>query len=715
VGHADSEGGAPAAGTHSGSERQRGTDGFFAKKSAWPLERRFVRQESVDWISPPELLKAAHRSLLSKTFGDYADRRELIGLSAPLIDPDQPPDGIGSDGFFRRESDAEDLAKRSGKGHASSLAEYWIDFVADVGDGFDATYAVAEQLASDVLIPGLIKLPGHYDAGCFTDAPPLPRGRVLVMGGDEVYPVPINDPDKNSYLARTAGPYEAALQYRWGELGESKPVLHLYAIPGNHDWYDGLVAFTKQFCTGQWIGAWKTQQHRSYFAVQLPTKFKWWIWGIDIGFEGPIDRPQLEYFKRAGKALGPDEGVILCTAKPSWIDCPTRDDHGENSDAGEPHDNDKAYTLLRWFMEQAIPKEKLGVRLMLSGDSHFYARYDDATPQDVMSKRLVKIVSGGGGASLSMTHDLPAEIATREPHDTASTTYALNGQSWPSASTSRWRVPFGFIRRVFPLSLATKDRPAWSFSLFMSLLYLVFAYVMRLAASEASRPSLRVRRGLTAGNDIPIPRTGIGDVIRYIGGGGFSEWDRGFHRLWTETSHFARFWFLAIAALIGLLVLARKKGEGLFSWYLLWGLAHMVAHVVAILAVTTTAMVTAAYISADTGYLGIHPRPIVFVVCVVLAGFAVGPAVFVAYLFWASARNRSLSELGAVLSNPDWKNFLRIRVTERGLAVYVLGLQHVPRKRKLSWPNERADVAPTEVEWRLIDHFEIPRTPPHQV
>ncbi|MBD0259532.1 MAG: hypothetical protein ICV83_27750 [Cytophagales bacterium] len=44
----------------------------------------------------------------------------------------------------------------------------------------------------------------------------------------------------------------------------------LFAIPGNHDWYDGLASFVKQFCQGRWVGGWRTTQTRSYFALALP-------------------------------------------------------------------------------------------------------------------------------------------------------------------------------------------------------------------------------------------------------------------------------------------------------------------------------------------------------------------------------------------------------------------------------------------------------------
>jgi hypothetical protein len=47
----------------------------------------------------------------------------------------------------------------------------------------------------------------------------------------------------------------------------------LFALPGNHDWYDGLGAFDNLFCqnrdpllerNGRRIGGWRCVQHRSY-------------------------------------------------------------------------------------------------------------------------------------------------------------------------------------------------------------------------------------------------------------------------------------------------------------------------------------------------------------------------------------------------------------------------------------------------------------------
>jgi hypothetical protein len=49
----------------------------------------------------------------------------------------------------------------------------WVDFVADLGDGFDATFAIASLLSQETLTVGQ-----HFTR----------RGQIVLMGGDEVYP-----------------------------------------------------------------------------------------------------------------------------------------------------------------------------------------------------------------------------------------------------------------------------------------------------------------------------------------------------------------------------------------------------------------------------------------------------------------------------------------------------------------------------------------------
>jgi hypothetical protein len=128
-----------------------------------------------------------------------------------------------------------------------------------------------------------------------------------VMGGDQVYPFA----SREGYKERLVDSYACALPH----TGPPHPVL--FALPGNHDWYDGLVSFTRLFCQGRWIGGWQTVQRRSYFALKLP--HRWWLWGVDVQLESDIDQPQLEYFCKVADEMIEGDRVILAIAEPHWI------------------------------------------------------------------------------------------------------------------------------------------------------------------------------------------------------------------------------------------------------------------------------------------------------------------------------------------------------------------------------------------------------------
>ena len=74
----------------------------------------------------------------------------------------------------------------------------------------------------------------------------------------------------------------------------------MYAIPGNHDWYDGLTGFMRVFGQENWVGGRQTAQRRSYFAIGLPHRH--WLWGIDIQNDAYVDSAQIAYFQRGRHA-----------------------------------------------------------------------------------------------------------------------------------------------------------------------------------------------------------------------------------------------------------------------------------------------------------------------------------------------------------------------------------------------------------------------------
>ena len=407
----------------------------------------FVKQSMVCWLSPKGLAATGMRVALSAVFGSYADKRELQAA----LQQAEPFD-------------------------YSAEPELWIDYISDLGDGFEPTYHMAHLLAQE-------KLDIEAPAGGGAEAVATPAGKILIMGGDQVYPAA----SKEEYENRMIGPYRAALPWSYTDR-------HLYAIPGNHDWYDGLTAFIRVFCQKDWVGGWKTQQPRSYFALQLP--HRWWLWGIDIQFDNYIDEPQLRYFDDiVGAQLQPGDSIILCSAKPSWVACQL--DHPE------------AFVNLDYFARKIIRGRGADVRLYLTGDKHHYAHYE---PTDGEGPHF--ITSGGGGAYLSATHHLPDELElpppiSRDPGKTKpSTRYDLK-KAYPDRSKSN-RIRRGIFDLPF-------ENPGfWGL---IATLYAVFGWLVAAAlrgggVSVAERLQDLTIRGV--GDTVFRSTLGVGALILLV-------------------------------------------------------------------------------------------------------------------------------------------------------------------------------------------------------
>lgn len=311
------------------------------------------------WFQPLLLARMLRRVLISETFGQYADRRLLVAAL------DTAPD----EEHVRR---ARMLVQGEGPGALQPDADgaVWIDYVADLGDGFDSTYAVASLIAQETLT-----VDGHETA----------RGQVLLMGGDEVYP----DASDDNYQTRLIDPYGWAFPDPDPHSPEGPS---LYAIPGNHDWYDGLMAFLSIFTRdgGAHVGGWRTRQRRSYFAVQVAPN--WWVWGIDAQLADRVDQPQADYFAVIARAMAPGSNLILLAPEPGWLYAARR--------AVRPLGviDDVAAIAIRHCKGARIP-------LVLSGDQHHYSRF----VADWGGTQFV--TSGGGGAYLHPTHTLPDRVA----------------------------------------------------------------------------------------------------------------------------------------------------------------------------------------------------------------------------------------------------------------------------------------------------------------
>ncbi|HEV2058828.1 MAG TPA: hypothetical protein VGR11_05685 [Solirubrobacteraceae bacterium] len=526
-----------------------------------------MRRPMVRWFDPHQLLDTAVRVFLSGVFSSYADSRELQAREAAgVVDRSEQP-------------------------------ELWLDYVADLGDGWNSTYTVARLLATDAL-----------ELHCNGETHGTRRGQLLVFGGDAVYPVP----KAGEYENRMLGPYRSALPCVRGEAAE------LFAIPGSHDWYDGLVNFTSIFCRDRWIGGWRTRQRRSYFALKLPNG--WWLWGIDIQFGASVDEAQLQYFADiAADQVRPGDRVILCMSK---------EVESGRKEAEVHSDRDVAY-LEREIIEPS------GARLLLylKSGKHHYARYEEVDgPRH-------HIASGGGGAFLHPTHNLPERV---DLAGAGGPTAYRKARTYPSAACSKRLRKRIWLMPAYNIPLAAVFGTVQVLLVFMLGLHLEDGHV-----------------GL-----------GIGDLLR---------------AMWESPTAFLLS-LLVLASLVGMVRFAHDaSGIG----RILLGLAHSSLQVASVSGV----LIAASYLSTRFGADGVWSL-LTFLGLVWLLGGISGMMGVAGYLWFTGYLGLHNTEAYAPLHHQDQKHFLRLHIQPDGaLTVYPIGIERVGRKWSL-----RPD-APAHAPW----------------
>ncbi|MCB1546666.1 MAG: metallophosphoesterase [Hyphomicrobiaceae bacterium] len=321
----------------------------------------------VRWYNPGVLIKTGIHTVISSLFGQYADNR-LMQAATDRASVDELK--------TRYDYSSADPSKFENYIRRDASGAFWIDYLSDIGDGFEPTYATAFLLAQPEL--------------SLASMDPLPAGQILILGGDQAYP----QATREEYRLRLQNPFDWAFNV-------AEPQRRLFALPGNHDWYDGLSSFDSLFCVsrdgtldrkGTKIGGWETQQHRSYWALQLP--YKWWIWGPDIQFSKYLDSSQVSYFELLADQTGPDDRIVICMAQPNWLLA----DY-EGIDAEE-----------NFFKITSIARKNgAKVHALIAGDWHHYNRY---YTKDI---DVHFFVAGGGGAFLHPTHILKDTIQVRWP------------------------------------------------------------------------------------------------------------------------------------------------------------------------------------------------------------------------------------------------------------------------------------------------------------
>ncbi len=564
-------------------------------------KREARREPMVQWFNPLLLAKLGLQVILSALFGRYADQR---ASQAAL-------DNVDSKTFLKR----ADMTAAQGNNQKPVLepdedGAVWIDYTADLGEGFNSTYAMASLLAQETLE---------------VDGTVLPRGGLLVMGGDEVYPTASRD----EYQTRTRTPYEMAFPDVSPAPGK-RP--RLFAIPGNHDWYDGLEAFHSIFCRardkephhgGLSLGGWRCKQHRSYFALKLTDD--WWLWGLDIQLSGYVDQPQVNYFRLMAKELSAKAKVILCTAQPSWLKA--------------AHPGDAEYRSLNYMADRI--KEANGdptVCLLLAGDIHHYSRY-------IADERGIHFVTaGGGGAFLHPTHQLEPEMDAEWSNKEMKFKLASDAKDANKASC----YPSQDVSRKLLGGLKSFVFKNWDFCLGLGAIFGGLAAVTGIGTHNAS-------------------------ILSWWSGGGpgfcQAAWDTLTATLGTTLPALV---CVVVAAIMIVYADARKKALKVGA-----GLAHAAAQLLVLISSATFFRVFNGEVFnlAPTGTIA----DAVFVVEMALTGFLLPGCVWALYLFvtcrfFKMHTNDSFS----AMQIEGYKNFVRLRIKGDELTIYPIGLERVP-------------------------------------
>jgi hypothetical protein len=506
-------------------------------------KKKRVFQGPVAWLLGRQLLASLKGTLLYTAFGSKLDARDWMHAEEyPANNQDE------AEQQWQRQLNAVSDVATARDFWRGEQKEFWFDYIADTGDSMRATYSIAYLCLSDLLleasttpsdVPHLsayypsLKFIAHPDAPTAkSDEYPnadlnrteakgqevrLPRGQFLMVGGDTTYHLS----DYEGLHVRFQTPFSWAFDdirkdgrlwkedvKEWDDL--RRP---LFGIPGNHDYYDQLDGFRRQFhrpvkrdaeplkgrpfdAPQLMIPGFVRHQSASYVALRLP--FDWLLWALDTEV-GKIDERQRNFFcaiKVEGDKSIKDKGkppkLIVATCAPTTVFGKYPDKDDEKSA--------KAFfqlSLPRPFLDPDTTTEEDGptdleagqCRLDISGDVHHYARYWGAdsghrprqgNPEPKHIPYYASVVSGLGGAF-------------HHP----STTYAREVSEqvlYPSVTESRREV----ARKIFDLWNIIWGGGVWAIG-FMLAFLLFFAATIGKSSSQAVT------------NFLPLVATGISD------------------------------------------------------------------------------------------------------------------------------------------------------------------------------------------------------------
>ena len=338
----------------------------------------------VRWLLGPQLIASLKWTILYATFKGKLDPRD----------------------WMRAQQIRLDEQSRFNSAEGAPDDEYWFDYFADTGDGQMAMYSIAYLCFNDLSVGADVRVGSEVELSKgSTTGMKLPRGEFLFVGGDTAYHMA----DYPTLALRFQAPFRWAYEdlIKEGRISDDGPRRPLFGIPGNHDYYDLIDGFGRQFVKPTSnedqenreglkpqlsIPGFKRCQTSSYIALKLP--FDWWLWGLDNEV-GRLDIRQQEFFK----ALGPKrpDKLIVATPEPSTTLGQRAKPDGKVAKAFEDLNIERPF-----LTNNDLPPGTC--RLDISGDTHLYTRYwgpsANGTDSAPSANNYASVVAGLGGAFL---------------------------------------------------------------------------------------------------------------------------------------------------------------------------------------------------------------------------------------------------------------------------------------------------------------------------
>jgi hypothetical protein len=389
------------------------------------------RPRAIAWFGFTSFWGHLRHLLASAIATDSVDSRQWMV-------PDSPAELLGRITAVLRPRGACDAPTLA----AAMGGEVWIDYIADTGDDATVSEAVARLLAAE------------YEVHDGQAREALPRGDVLIHGGDLAYPVAT----VREMTRRLIVPFNRVLE---PSCDWSRPRV-LLAIPGNHDWYDGLdgfarlcqapctfeeprsleealnprpnenpvLAWAEAFASGKQVqkpgamalAGYVPVQQASYFRVAVARGLE--LFGVDRQLRS-VDARQRAFFKSTSGAA---RLLVMPDPARAW---------------GEARRNGRA-TLSAMDIDPARQPT-----LVVSGDIHHYERSREGPS--------VHVVAGGGGAFLH-----GARVARRGASYERDVEFPGPRASWAMCLRLPWRLAWGRAGWVITSLFAIADALAVS-------------------------------------------------------------------------------------------------------------------------------------------------------------------------------------------------------------------------------------------------------------